>query len=306
MFPIITVPDEAPDVFEQLGTKPKFWYGSDEKSRYLFKYIERDGRPVSGVDWSEKVASELCELLGLPHARYDFAVWRGISGVVCHNFVPIGGRLVAGNELLASLYKKYPKQQFYHVKEHSLRSVLSIVGKKGYWPPIDWRSIANVNTALDVFVGYLMLDAWISNQDRHHENWGFIVSPARRVHLAPTFDHNSSMGWNETEDRRRQMLTTRDKRGSVEAYVRRARSAFFTSTRAKRPLLTFDAFVEAAKTRPIAAESWLAQLSQITDTMVRKVFDQIPTGRITKDGTAFALKILQLNRSRLLALKVSK
>ena len=29
-----------------------------------------------------------------------------------------------------------------------------------------------IESALEVFVGYVMLDAWISNQDRHHENWG--------------------------------------------------------------------------------------------------------------------------------------
>jgi hypothetical protein len=306
MYPVITVPDDAPDVFEQLGTKPKFWFGAAEAERYLFKFIERNGQPISGVDWSEKVASELCELLGLPHARYDFAVWRGINGVVCHNFVPVGGRLVAGNELLASVNKRYPKQQFYHVKEHSLRRVLAIVGLRRILPPIGWQAFSVVNSSLDVFIGYLMLDAWISNQDRHHENWGVIISPERTVHLAPTFDHNSSMGWNETDEKRRQRLTTKDKRASMEQYVRRARSAFFTFAPAEKPLLTLDAFIEAAKLRPLAAEAWLGRLPQISDREIKDVFDQVPRDRITRDGKAFALRILELNRNRLLALKVSR
>jgi hypothetical protein len=66
---VISVPDEAPEVYEQLGTKPKFWYGSPLSQRLLFKFIEREGQPVSGLDWSEKVANELCGLVQLPHAH---------------------------------------------------------------------------------------------------------------------------------------------------------------------------------------------------------------------------------------------
>jgi hypothetical protein len=33
-----------------------------------------------------------------------------------------------------------------------------------------------ITTAIDTFVGYLLLDAWIGNGDRHHENWRFIAT----------------------------------------------------------------------------------------------------------------------------------
>ncbi len=99
MFQIITVTDNAADSIEQLGTKPKFWYKGDDKKDYLFK----ESRPNTGEDWSEKIASELCGLLGLPHAVYDLAVWKGKRGVVSRIFVPAGGQLVHGNELLAKV-----------------------------------------------------------------------------------------------------------------------------------------------------------------------------------------------------------
>jgi len=76
MFPVITVPDDAADLPEQLGSKPKFWYVGDDSLRYLFK----EGREGTGENWAEKVASELCELLGLPHAVYDFAIWKQKKG----------------------------------------------------------------------------------------------------------------------------------------------------------------------------------------------------------------------------------
>ena len=37
MYPVITVPDEAGDILEQLGTKPKFWFSDANANRYLFQ-----------------------------------------------------------------------------------------------------------------------------------------------------------------------------------------------------------------------------------------------------------------------------
>jgi hypothetical protein len=117
MYHIISVPDDAANLAEQLGTKPKFWYQGENSVNCLFK----EGRSGTGDDWSEKVASELCGLVGLPHAVYDLAVWKGRGGVVCPTFVPEGGRLVLGNELLARILSGYPEKQFFHVRQYTLR-----------------------------------------------------------------------------------------------------------------------------------------------------------------------------------------
>ena len=108
MFPVVEVPDDAANLPEQLGTKPKFWFGT-KGNRYLFKEV----RPGTGEDWAEKVACELCEALGLPHAAYQLAIWRDCRGVVSPNFVPDGGILVHGNELLSRVDGSYPDKVFY-------------------------------------------------------------------------------------------------------------------------------------------------------------------------------------------------
>jgi hypothetical protein len=161
-----------------------------------------------------------------------------------------------------------------------------------------------VQSALDVFVGYLMLDAWIANQDRHHENWGFIVSPQRIVHLAPTFDHASSLGWNETDKTRIQRLTTKDKRRGMDRYVERALSAFFSSPASSKPMPTLDVFSEAARLRPPAAKGWLDRLAEISQNDITRIFDQIPAARISDAGRHFAMKMLELNQKRLLEVEV--
>ena len=220
------------------------------------------------------------------------------------SFAPPRGRLVAGNEVLVRVDRSYPKEKFYRVRQHTLRLVLAIIKQDVIDPPLNWVVLGPVQTALDAFIGYLMLDAWVANQDRRHENWGFIVSPERTFHLAPTFDHASSLGWNETDSTRLQRLSTRDSRRAMAPYVERALSAFFSSPTSGKPMTTLDVFKEASKFRPLATKSWLDRLAQISENHVSDIFDQIPVDRISDAARSFAMKMLELNRQRLLKLEV--
>jgi hypothetical protein len=271
-----------------------------DSRRHLFKFrIKSKGEGTTGEDWSEKVCSELCNLLNLPHAEYDFAEWKSHKGVICPSFVPENGRLVLGNELLVTINKRYPKEQFYKVQEHTLKVVLAIMKWKPLKVPIDWSGLTMIETALDVFIGYLMLDAWIGNQDRHHENWGLIVGPDLTVHLAPTFDHASSLGWNLPDHIREERLKTNDQRKSVKQYVERARSAFFASRTSEKPMSTMVAFTEAMKLKPSAGRAWLQRIQSVPKTDISAIFSAIPKNRISPLGMEFALKMLEVNRERL-------
>jgi hypothetical protein len=299
MFPIVTVPEDAADFFEQLGTKPKFWYKNDNVN-YLFK----EARPDTGEDWAEKVACELFALVGIPYVKYDLAVWKNTKGVVCQNFVPPRCRLVHGNELLAKVVLGYPTTKFYGTKQYTLRRVLGLIGLRDFFQlPIGWENLP-VRTPIEVFVGYLMMDAWVANQDRHHENWGFVVKPeSGTIHLAPSYDHASSLGSHETDDNRLQRLTTHDRRRSMNQYVNKAVSPFFASSSAEKPLSTIEAFVDAGEIWPDAADTWLSRIEQVSLLDTRSILEQIPAERISRVGIDFALKILELNQTRLLALK---
>jgi hypothetical protein len=81
-FPIIIVTPQAYELSNQeaMGSKYKFWFEHPELGRCLYKQARLD----LGEDWAEKVASELCELLGIPHANYELAATsEGNLGVVC-------------------------------------------------------------------------------------------------------------------------------------------------------------------------------------------------------------------------------
>lgn len=207
MYSVVEVPDDAADSTEQLGTKEKFWFRDDAKQRCLFK----QGRPGTGENWAEKVSAELCALLGIPHARYDLALWRGLPGVVSPSFVPEDSRLVHGNEVLGRLVKGYEATRFYQQPGHTIGRVFAVVRDPVIQAPASWTPDADMHSAAHVFVGYIMLDALIGNTDRHHENWGLIVSltdQGPEIRLAPTFDHASSLGSHENEERMARRMST--------------------------------------------------------------------------------------------------
>ena len=297
MFPIITVPPDAADLIEQLGTKQKFWYDDTAGERRLFKQVRQD----TGEDWSEKVASELGTLLGLPHADYDFATWKDLRGVVTPTFVPDRGRLVLGNELLVRLDSGYPGARAFRVRQHTLRLVLAVLRAPMVTAPLGWTPIQDVVTGLDVFAGYVLLDAWIGNTDRHHENWGLVLSADQTVPLAPTYDHASSLGRNESDISRRERLTTRDQGRSVTRYVERTTSSFFGADSTK-PLSTQDAFGATARAIPAAAKVWLDRLAGVSSADTLRIFEEVPPTLITAPAIEFAQRMLELNQQRLLLL----
>ena len=333
MYPVIHVSDDASDLPEQLGTKRKFWYRDDKNGLCLFK----EGRPNTGENWAEKVCCELCELLGIPHARYDFAEWRNCKGVVSPTFVPNEGRLILGNELLAKLVKDYEHTRRFDVRQHTVQVVMAILRVpllmkvpktilKGQPPvkapitvmippsrqvaksvirpvsigmPLDYKPPDELTKVADVFVGYLMLDALVGNQDRHHENWGLVLSN-HRITLAPTFDHASSLGRNELDAARMERLTSRDQGRSVEKYVERAKSAFYGRLSDEKPLTTLAAFQEAARISPGASLYWLRRLQMTARADYGAIFNNIPYSEISELARDFALKMLEINRGRLL------
>ncbi len=298
-FPIIIVTQEAYEASsnETLGSKYKFWFYHEELGRCLYK----QSRPNLGEDWAEKVASELCKLLGLPHAVYEFAsTWEGACGVVSPNFLPQGGTLVHGNELLASIVPNYPTFTTYGASQHTIDLVLSIIVRESVNLPLGWTHPSGIQTALDVFVGYLLLDAWIGNGDRHHENWGIVrmktaSTSEETEHLAPTYDHASSLG--------RDLSDSQRQKRSFQAYVNKCFSAFYASFDDRKTLKTFDAFSLVAHRYPKPACVWLARLENISKANILNIFNRINRSRISPDASNFAQSILEINKHRLLILR---
>jgi len=287
---------------EYLGAKRKFWFTMDGR-RYLFKAEERG----TGEDWAEKVVCELGRLLGLPHVEYELAhEYEGTlaiqPGVICPTFAPRPFVLLLGNQLLYISDQSYPAMvdRKYGIREYSVKAVAEVVSILE--PPApEWMAHAppNITTALGVFIGYVMLDAWVANQDRHHQNWGAIwLEPELR--LAPTFDHGASLARNLSDEERKERLLTRDQTRSVEHFAGRARSGFYATPHDSKTLPAMEVFRQFASRDREAARIWLGKLAKISQVAVNAILAEIPPQRMSPVTREFTLKLLMINQRRLL------
>jgi hypothetical protein len=302
MFPIITVNSQLAESLEPLGAKRKFWL-SDGGVRRLLKLEERG----TGEDWAEKLACEFCEKLGLPHVHYDLAfdIATRTPGVVCPTLASPGWVLGLGNQMLGALDPDYPEGNKYKVRAHTPEAVTNVVEVLNPPPlPFSHRLPRGVSTALDVFTGYILLDVWIGNQDRHHENWGVLRGSgdlfSSKLYLAPSFDHGAAMARQLTDVERDRRLTTNDQGYGIAAFARKARSAFYASPDEAKSMTTFAVWEDFRKRTPIAAKSWLERLEAISDAVVSEVISAMPPDRMTDLCRTFTLNLLAENRRRLL------
>jgi hypothetical protein len=301
-FPTRHVDRSQFQLLEQLGSKRKFWFIEDNR-RLLFKAEDRG----TGDDWAEVVACHLCRLLGLPHVEYELALeCDGAQelgpGAICENMTPDPLQLILGNELLLARDPQYPAVQRFKVKQHTVEAVTGIVHVLEPPAPAWLADVpAGIESALDYFVGYVMLDAWIANPDRHHENWAAIWDGSA-MRLAPTFDHGAALARNLLDSDREERLTTKDRNRTVEMFAQKGRSGFFGSADDPKPLELRETFQAFGRAAPNAAKLWLQRLRLLNEGAICGIVERVPANRMSETGKRFTIELLAVNQRRLLEL----
>jgi len=304
-YEIFDISNFKQEEFEPLGTKAKYWCSDPAGNHYLFKSIETydsTNKLISrdGEDWSEKIACEISKKLFIPCADYELAHNNTTRGVITKNFISSDNAyLVTGNEILKNysapinteIQKKSEKQNIMHVYIILRR----IIRNK----PLGFNSLPNIKSAADFFTGYLMLDSLLSNQDRHSENWGLIVTGKGRFHLAPSFDHAAGLGRNESDATKTHRLNSLDQGQHVSTYVQRAKSYFYLKDKRLR---TFKAFEYFGILNPRAALSWLGQLNALTTDIMQATIEPIPAEIMSDASKKFALEMLRCNKANMMTL----
>lgn len=216
-FPIVSIPPEAREDTEQLGSKPKFWVLLDDQ-RWLFK----EARPNTGEDWAEKAAAEIARALGINAAKVELAEYGGTIGCISCNFIDVkaGEALVHGNEIMAWNVTGYDKTKVFRQADHTLENFqLALRALSDF---------GHIDAILTELAGYMVLDALIGNTDRHHENWGLrlhkpVAMQGRILSAAPSFDHASSLGRELLDARRAELLANKQ----VDRYISKGRGGIF-------------------------------------------------------------------------------
>lgn len=295
MYPVYDIAGSISERPETLGSKEKMWVIPQNpelpKTRHLFKI----GRVGTGENWSEKAASELAELMGLPAANYDLAVAHGIRGVLSERFLPQKASLILGNALLGQFVDDYDGGRRYKQVQYTLSRAFSIVsGLHNVTPP---RLGQYDLPAIDYFVGYIVFDGLIGNTDRHHENWGFEVdfnADELMPILAPTFDHASSLGRELNDDQRLRRLSTGDIRGNITAYAAKARSAFFGA--GDKTLTSRECLMQTKRIKPDSFRFWAEKAIDLNPCTIQEIFNNIPEDWITKISIEFAMALIRENQ----------
>lgn len=159
---------------------------ADREEWWLWKPIKPTDRDALRInDVAEVVAHRLAEAIGLPAAPCEYARRGDERGAISRNIAPHTHDMAPGSTLV-------PPGDGYTVA----RILEALDGRTG--PPPAHTDL----TAAEVFAGYLVLDAWIGNTDRHEENWAVIERPDGSAYLAPAYDHGSALGSGLTDAKR--------------------------------------------------------------------------------------------------------
>ncbi len=201
-------------------------------------------------------------------------------------------RLIHGNEVLARALDSYPADEPHPDPRYNLEDVFTSLSR---YRAVDGR------LAVETFGDYLLLDALVANQDRHHENWGLLELPDGSRVLSPTFDHAASLACRLSDEEREARLNTNDTGYHIKHFVQRARTWLYETDESQTRLTTLG-----------AAQAWSARVknwrhrSPVIDKLVEasaetwnEVFSDLPESEISDVGVRFSVTLLNLNRDRI-------
>jgi hypothetical protein len=214
---------------------------------------------------------------------------------VSRNVAPDRWNLLPGYVLLTALVPGYVGGARLPGRPgHSLANIHRVLANCGPPPGHDELS------AFGAFAGYLVMDAWVANQDRHDRNWAVLEhsdAPDPR-RLAASFDHTSSLGFNLVDAERERLLNTSD---GVRVWSEKGRALQFEhDPAAKRQTATLVAV--ARRALQLAGGDverlWLDRLSSMQCVEVADVVSGV--AGLSESAATFILRLLETNRRRLL------
>ena len=260
-FPVIDLADWTRGESEPGGDEAKRWFIAPEASPYsghwLFKprriktltlsaqRSQRGEKPdllVRGENWAEKISYELATLIGVPAVVTELATVvqlhteEQVFGSMSRDMRPRTWAWTPGAALLAERDDEFDAKSCHGHTIAAIRDAL-----RGLRGPVDTPYAAW--SAFDVFAGFLVLDAWVANTDRHAHNWGVLQDPkSGEVRLGPSFDHGSALASGNGDHHRAQRV----QRGDVPRWCEHGRTKRLDGG---NPLLLVDLAASALSPR---------------------------------------------------------
>ena len=293
---------------EQAGSHPSHWLqepGTGHRWLHKDTLIPANGNE-QGEDWSEVVSTQVAVLLGVPSASTRLCVRSGRRGSLSKSVRTPGHDL---NEGRVVLERAQAPGYFAHeegspgidpgrpeVKRpgHNLPNIRDALHGMAAPPEFDGPSACG---GFDVFAGYLLLDSLIANRDRHEHNWAVLTpqlttSPER---LSPTYDHASSLGYNLSDPRRKDLL---GRVGGLRGWAEKGTAWRFEHTD-KPPTLVHHASQALLLCSMEAARWWRDRVNRLDLSPVLEAVQDRAIPEMSEPAARFAHDLLVLNLGRL-------
>lgn len=292
-YPVFTVdpPDEGGAAeHEQLGSKEKFWMIRDDQTRWLFKYP----RPGTGEAWAEKVAAEIANLIDVNHAVVEFAKSGSQLGTITESFLAMGDHLFHGNVVLFNEIEGYEMFVRFGQRNHNVKNIFDAVYA---WAHDYGLSNDRANQAVRDYASYIVFDGIIGNTDRHHENWGMMLTAdSDYPYLAPSYDHASSLGRELTDGRRSQIL----ERNGMLNYLLRGTGGVYVDTRRKQAPSPLRLAQLICRWQKDIGTFWAQRLHEVLDTAFYDAINKVPPKFMSDIAKEFAYKVVITSKAELL------
>ena len=161
------------------GASQKEWLINPEKSQVgLFKFPKSS---ETFEHFSEKIASELAQIIGIECAKIDVGKYHGRLGSISYLINDKSkDSLIEGVTLIAvnrANYNPYKLKDMDLCEYYNLDMILESI--RPY----------NLET---VFLKILIFDYIIGNSDRHHSNWA-VLDSGKLIKMCPIYDNGSSL-----------------------------------------------------------------------------------------------------------------
>lgn len=152
------------------GMLGKAWRQLDD-GIYLYKKGSSGAANAGNEPYSEVIASQVADIIGIPHIKYELERWQGVLCTKCKLFTDIDHGYLTMAEFLSTE-----------------------VGTKDRWKYNDIKKLVSdeIMSGIDDMI---VFDYIIENKDRHFNNFGFIRNnnTGEIEKLAPIFDNGFSL-----------------------------------------------------------------------------------------------------------------
>lgn len=297
------------------GTRNKIIVENPEDGcLYYFKTsLKKEGRDYKYEFWSEIIASEIGQFLGLNILHYDVA-WKD-NGLGCLSksmIDPLKEELQEGYKWLTGFDTKY---DIYDDEAYTFQSIERML-----------NAIFKQENFINKIIEIIVFDSIIGNEDRHQENWSIIVTnqlvnknsifrkgktiSETSYSFAPIYDSGSSMGRELTDKKVEQMITDRVQ---LDAYINRGKSEIhWEGEKGKQKHLELIRKISdyGYKDEVLSIIGFIHShydanvISKIVSNIDECLPEKLSTQKITQTRKDFLIKLLSLRFDKLFALQL--